>query len=52
MEFKVILFDELILVFDLEMIGEVLLIMKFLVKLGMYMVIVIYEMGFVESIVD
>lgn len=52
MEFEVMLFDELILVLDLEMVKEVLEVMKLLVMIGMMMVIVIYEMGFVKEVVD
>lgn len=52
MEPKVILFDEPTSALDPEMIGEVLLTMKSLVKLGMHMVIVTHEMGFAESIAD
>lgn len=46
------LFDEFILVLDLEMVGEVLNVMKDFVKEGMIMVIVIYEMGFVREVGD
>lgn len=46
------LFDEFMFVFDLEMIGEVFDVMKMLVKEGMMMVVVMYEMGFVREVVD
>lgn len=46
------LFDELILVLDLEMVWEVLDVMCSLVDLGMIMVVVIYEVGFVREVVD
>lgn len=52
MDFDIMLFDELMLVFDLEMVGEVLGVMKELVKGGMMMMIVIYEMGFVCEVGD
>lgn len=45
------LFDELIFVFDLELCYEVLKVMQDLVEEGMMMVIVIYEIGFVEKVV-
>lgn len=47
MELEVLLFDELIFVLDLELVGEVLCIMQQLVEEGKIMVVVIYEMGFV-----
>lgn len=47
MKLWIMLFDELILVFDLEMIKEVLDIMIEFVEEGMIMFCVIYEMGFV-----
>lgn len=46
------LFDELILVLDSEMVKEVLDVMKLLIEIGMMMVIVMYEMGFVWEVVD
>lgn len=46
------LFDELILVLDLEMINEVLDVMVELVNEGMIMMVVIYEMGFVCKVVN
>lgn len=52
MYLDVILFDELILVLDLEVVGDVLKVMKDLVKEGMIMVVVIYEMGFVKDVSD
>lgn len=52
MNFDVMLFDELIFVFDFEMVGEVLSVMKLFVKEGMMMVVVMYEMGFVREVVD
>lgn len=45
------LFDELIFVFDLELCYEVFKVMQDLVEEGMMMVIVIYEIGFVEKVV-
>lgn len=47
MKLCIMLFDELILVLDLEMIKEVFDIMIELVEEGMIMLCVIYEMGFV-----
>lgn len=52
MYLDVILFDELILVLDFEVVGDVLKVMKDLVKEGMIMVVVIYEMGFVKDVSD
>lgn len=52
MNLDVMLFDELIFVFDFEMVGEVLGVMKDFVSEGMMMMIVIYEMGFVCEVVD
>lgn len=52
MKFKVMLFDELIFVFDFEFVGEVLNVMKELVREGMIMFVVIYEMGFVREVVN
>lgn len=46
------LFDELIFVFDLEMINEVFDVMSEFVGSGMIMICVIYEMGFVKCVVD
>lgn len=50
MNFKVMLFDELIFVFDLEFVNDVLKVIKDLVNEGMIMVIVIYEMCFVKEV--
>lgn len=44
---EVIFFDELILVLDLELVNEVLGVMKVFVVEGYIMVVVIYEMDFV-----
>lgn len=44
-------FDELIFVLDFELCYEVLKVMQDLVEEGMIMVIVIYEIGFVEKVV-
>lgn len=52
MDLIVMLFDEFILVFDLEMINEVLDVMVELVNEGMIMMVVIYEMGFVCKVVN
>lgn len=52
MDFIVMLFDELIFVFDLEMINEVLDVMVELVNEGMIMMVVMYEMGFVCKVVN
>lgn len=46
------LFDELILVFDFEFVGEVLKVIKDLVNEGWIMVVVIYEIKFVQDVVD
>lgn len=50
MNFKVMLFDELIFVFDFEFVNDVLKVIKDLVNEGMIMVIVIYEMCFVKEV--
>lgn len=42
------LFDELILVFDLELCYEVLKVMQDFVIEGMMMIVVMYEIGFVK----
>lgn len=52
MKLLIMLFDEFILVLDLELVGDVLEVMKNFVSEGMIMVIVIYEMGFVCEVVD
>lgn len=52
MKLCIMLFDELILVLDLEMIKEVFDIMIELVEEGMIMLCVIYEMGFVQVVVN
>lgn len=44
------LFDELIFVFDFELVNDVLKVIKELVDEGMIMVIVIYEMCFVKEV--
>lgn len=46
------LFDEVILVFDLQLVGEVLDIMCLFVEEGMIMVLVIYEICFVCDVFD
>lgn len=52
MQFKVMLFDELISVLDFEMINEVFDVMVEFVQDGMIMIVVMYEMGFVWKVVD
>ena len=52
MDPEVILFDEPTSALDPEMIGEVLDLMKELVKEGMTMVIVTHEMGFAREVSD
>lgn len=52
MQFEVILFDELIFVLDLEMVGEVLFVMCEFVEQNMMMLVVIYEIQFVCEVVD
>lgn len=47
MYLKVMLFDELMLVLDLELVGEVLCVMCLFVEEGCMMLVVMYEMGFV-----
>lgn len=49
---KVVLFDEPTSALDPEMVGEVLDVMKELVKDGMTMVIVTHEMGFAKDVAD
>lgn len=44
------LFDEVMLVFDFELVGEVLQVIKGLVVEGMIMLLVIYEMCFVYDV--
>lgn len=51
-EFEVMLFDELILVFDFEFVGEVLGVMWDLVEEGCIMLVVIYEMVFVCDVLN
>ncbi len=48
----VMLFDEPTSALDPEMVGEVLSVMKDLVKLGMTMVVVTHEMGFAREVGD
>lgn len=50
MEPKVMLFDEPTSALDPEMVGEVLQVMKTLVKEGMTMVVVTHEMGFAREV--
>lgn len=50
MEPDVILFDEPTSALDLEMVGEVLEVMKDLAKDGMTMIIVTHEMGFAREV--
>lgn len=52
MEPDVMLFDEPTSALDPEMVGEVLLVIKELVKTGMTTVIVTHEMGFAKEISD
>lgn len=52
MDFEIMLFDEVMSVFDLEMVGEVLQVICDLVDGGMMMVFVMYEMGFVCEVFD
>ncbi len=49
---KLMLFDEPTSALDPELIGEVLIVMKNLVKRGMTMVVVSHEMGFARSVCD
>lgn len=49
---KILLFDEPTSALDPEMIGEVLNVMKDLVKEGMTMVVVTHEMGFAREVSD
>lgn len=49
---KILLFDEPTSALDPEMIGEVLNVMKELVKEGMTMVVVTHEMGFAREVSD
>ena len=52
MEPEVMLFDEPTSALDPEMVGEVLFVIKDLVKSGMTTVIVTHEMGFAKEISD
>lgn len=52
MDPKTILFDEPTSALDPEMVKEVLLVMKYLAKLGINMIIVTHEMGFAKTIAD
>ena len=49
---KVVLFDEPTSALDPEMVGEVLDVMKELVKEGITMVVVTHEMGFAKDVAD
>ena len=49
---EVVLFDEPTSALDPEMVGEVLDVMKSLVKEGMTMVVVTHEMGFAKNVSD
>jgi len=51
LSFEVFLFDEIMFVFDFELVGEVFEIVCELVYEGMMMLLVIYEMGFVKEVV-
>lgn len=51
-QFELMLFDELMLVFDLELVGEVFKVIKDLVNEGWMMVVVMYEIKFVQEVVD
>lgn len=46
------MFDELIVVFDFEFVGEVLEVMLEIVCVGVMMIVVMYEMEFVKWVVD
>ena len=52
MEPPLMLFDEPTSALDPEMVGEVLLVMKSLVRDGMTMVVVTHEMGFAREVAD
>lgn len=53
LQLQIMLFDEVILVFDFELVEEVLEVMKCLVnEIDMIMLLVMYEMGFVYDFVD
>ena len=52
MEPKVMLFDEPTSALDPELVGEVLSVMKLLVKEGMTMMVVTHEMGFAKEMAD
>ncbi|WP_322995104.1 amino acid ABC transporter ATP-binding protein [Castellaniella sp.] len=52
MEPKVMLFDEPTSALDPELVGEVLSVMKLLVKEGMTMMVVTHEMGFAREMAD
>ena len=52
MQPPVMLFDEPTSALDPEMVGEVLLVMRDLVRDGMTMVCVTHEMGFARSVAD
>lgn len=49
---KVMLFDEPTSALDPEMVGEVLSVMKDLVKMGMTMIVVTHEIGFAREVSD
>jgi polar amino acid transport system ATP-binding protein len=52
MEPEVLLFDEPTSALDPEMVGEVLAVMKSLVRTGITMVVVSHEMGFAREVAD
>ena len=52
MEPKLMLFDEPTSALDPELVGEVLTVMRELVKTGMTMVVVTHEMGFAREVAD
>ncbi len=52
MDPRVILFDEPTSALDPELIGEVLEVMRMLVKEGMTMLVVTHEMGFAREVAD
>ena len=52
MEPKALLFDEPTSALDLELVGDVLDVMKSLAKEGMTMIVVTHEMGFARDVAD
>ena len=52
MQPRIMLFDELMLALDPEMVGEVLAVMQALAEEGMTMVVVTHEMGFARQVAD